>query len=121
MFYSGKEVKRQKTLDACTQLLLKWMESFALETRPDSPGEPGMQPRDPCLPWSWRLVGLSSALAFPLDLGARPLCIHLTLSFLPYIHIAILYICNSFPALQTSQGRVSTTELRQTGPHNPCR
>ena len=28
--------------------------------------------------------------------------IHLTLSFLPYIHIAILYICNSFPALQTS-------------------
>ena len=21
------------------------------ETRPDSPGEPGMQPRDPCLPW----------------------------------------------------------------------
>ena len=22
-----------------------------LETRPDSPGEPGMQPRDPCLPW----------------------------------------------------------------------
>ena len=20
--------------------------------RPDSPGEPGMQPRDPCLPWS---------------------------------------------------------------------
>ena len=24
---------------------------FYLETRPDSPGEPGMQPRDPCLPW----------------------------------------------------------------------
>ena len=24
---------------------------LALETRPDSPGEPGMQPRDPCLPW----------------------------------------------------------------------
>ena len=23
----------------------------------------------------WRLAGLSSALAFPLDLGARPLCI----------------------------------------------
>ena len=23
---------------------------LALETRPDSPGEPGMQPRDPCLP-----------------------------------------------------------------------
>ena len=22
-----------------------------LETRPDSPEEPGMQPRDPCLPW----------------------------------------------------------------------
>ena len=22
-----------------------------LETRPDSPGKPGMQPRDPCLPW----------------------------------------------------------------------
>ena len=22
-----------------------------LETRPDSPGEPGTQPRDPCLPW----------------------------------------------------------------------
>ena len=22
-----------------------------LETRPDSPGEPGMQPRDPCRPW----------------------------------------------------------------------
>ena len=22
-----------------------------LETRPDSPGEPGMQPQDPCLPW----------------------------------------------------------------------
>ena len=22
-----------------------------LETRPDSPGQPGMQPRDPCLPW----------------------------------------------------------------------
>ena len=22
-----------------------------LERRPDSPGEPGMQPRDPCLPW----------------------------------------------------------------------
>ena len=25
-----------------------------LETRPDSPGEPGMQPRHPCLPWSLR-------------------------------------------------------------------
>ena len=24
--------------------------------------------------FSWRLAGLSSALAFPLDLGARPLC-----------------------------------------------
>ena len=23
----------------------------SLETRPDSPGEPGMQPLDPCLPW----------------------------------------------------------------------
>ena len=23
---------------------------------------------------AWRLAGLSSALAFPLDLGARPLC-----------------------------------------------
>ena len=28
--------------------------------------------------------------------------IHLTLPFLPYLHISILYICNSFPALQTS-------------------
>ena len=28
-FYSGKEVKQQKTLDACTHLLLQWMESFA--------------------------------------------------------------------------------------------
>ena len=28
-----------------------WQCPFALETRPDSPGEPGMQPRDPCLPW----------------------------------------------------------------------
>ena len=27
-----------------------------LETRPDSPGEPGMQPRDPCLPWRPRLL-----------------------------------------------------------------
>ena len=27
-----------------------------LETRPDSPGEPGMQPRDPCLPWRGKLV-----------------------------------------------------------------
>ena len=26
-----------------------------LETRPDSPGEPGMQPRDPCLPWRGKL------------------------------------------------------------------
>ena len=26
-------------------------EGLPLETRPDSPGEPGMQPRDPCLPW----------------------------------------------------------------------
>ena len=25
-------------------------------------------------PCAWRLAGLSSALAFPLDLGARPLC-----------------------------------------------
>ena len=25
--------------------------TYALETRPDSPVEPGMQPRDPCLPW----------------------------------------------------------------------
>ena len=24
---------------------------LSLETRPYSPGEPGMQPRDPCLPW----------------------------------------------------------------------
>ena len=31
-------------------------ESFAsLETRPDSPGEFGMQPRDPCRPWSGTL------------------------------------------------------------------
>ena len=29
-------------------LLSPWL---PLETRPDSPGEPGMQPRDPCLPW----------------------------------------------------------------------
>ena len=28
---------------------------LALETRPDSPGEPGMQPRDPCLPWRGKL------------------------------------------------------------------
>ena len=26
-----------------------------LVTRPDSPGEPGMQPRDPCLPWRGKL------------------------------------------------------------------
>ena len=26
-----------------------------LETRPDSPREPGMQPRDPCLPWRGKL------------------------------------------------------------------
>ena len=26
-----------------------------LETRPDSPGEPGMQPRDPGLPWRGKL------------------------------------------------------------------
>ena len=26
-----------------------------LEMRPDSPGEPGMQPRDPCLPWRGKL------------------------------------------------------------------
>ena len=26
-----------------------------LETRPDSRGEPGMQPRDPCLPWRGKL------------------------------------------------------------------
>ena len=26
-----------------------------LETRPDSPGEPGMQPRDPCVPWRGKL------------------------------------------------------------------
>ena len=26
-----------------------------LETRPDSPGVPGMQPRDPCLPWRGKL------------------------------------------------------------------
>ena len=26
-----------------------------IETRPDSPGEPGMQPRDPCLPWRGKL------------------------------------------------------------------
>ena len=31
-----------------TALLLLF---FCLETRPDSPGEPGMKPRDPCLPW----------------------------------------------------------------------
>ena len=24
------------------------------KTRPDSPGEPGLQPRDPCLPWPWQ-------------------------------------------------------------------
>ena len=28
---------------------------FILKTRPDSPGEPGMQPRDPCLPWRGKL------------------------------------------------------------------
>ena len=26
-----------------------------LEARPDSPGEPGMQPRDPCRPWRYTL------------------------------------------------------------------
>ena len=31
-----------------TGLRVPWL---PLETRPDSPGEPGMQPRDPCLPW----------------------------------------------------------------------
>ena len=33
-----------------------------LETRPDSPGEPGMQPRDPCLPWRGTRSGLGARL-----------------------------------------------------------
>ena len=31
------------------------IKSVPLETRPDSPREPGMQPRDPCLPWRGKL------------------------------------------------------------------
>ena len=30
---------------------LKGIQVMPRTTRPDSPGEPGMQPRDPCLPW----------------------------------------------------------------------
>ena len=33
----------------------EWSPWLPLETRPDSPGEPGMQPRDPCLPWRGKL------------------------------------------------------------------
>ena len=37
--------------------LLPWL---PLETRPDSPGEPGMQPRDPCRLLTSRLIRLES-------------------------------------------------------------
>ena len=33
-----------------------------LETRPDSPGESGMQPRDPCHPWREKLGMVSSPI-----------------------------------------------------------
>ena len=35
--------------------ILKIRAEINLETRPDSPGEPGMQPRDPYLPWRGKL------------------------------------------------------------------
>ena len=38
-----------------TRKLLTIEQFRDLETRPDSPGEPGMQPRDPCLPWRGKL------------------------------------------------------------------
>ena len=37
-----------------------------LETRPDSPGEPGVQPRDPCLPWRGKLSQHSFAPNLPV-------------------------------------------------------
>ena len=37
-----------------------------LETRPDSPGEPGMQPRDPGLPWRGILGPGCSTPGFPI-------------------------------------------------------
>ena len=40
-----------------------------LETRPDSPGEPGMQPRDPCRPWREKLGGAFSGVSS--SCGAR--------------------------------------------------
>ena len=40
-----------------------------LETRPDSPGEPGMQPRDPCRPWRGKL----HRVAFEEESGPRVL------------------------------------------------
>ena len=49
-----------------------------LETRPDSPGEPGMQPRDPCLPWRG-IVGPGHALPSPNAPGKAPNHIHTTL------------------------------------------
>ena len=53
-----------------------------LETRPDSPGEPGMQPRDPCLPWRgiwgpghtprWGLFGRAVTRAQPPAFPRNP-------------------------------------------------
>ena len=43
-----------------------------LETRPDSPGEPGMQPRDPCLPWRGTLRFLPDLKIRPSSIAANP-------------------------------------------------
>ena len=37
--------------DDLASCLIGQMDWLLLEMRPDSPGEPGMQSRDPCLPW----------------------------------------------------------------------
>ena len=56
----------------CTELD-PWL---PLEMRPDSPGEPGMQPRDPCLPWRrFYFLVAPCSMWFP-DQGSNPRSLH---------------------------------------------
>ena len=88
------------------------------ETRPDSPGEFGMQPRDPCRPWSGTLCprrGLSSCdLQAPENrlnnCGARAQSLLSTWD-LPGLGIK--------PVSSTSAGRFFTTEPPGK-PYNVC-
>ena len=48
-------VMDKETCRAAVHVVAKSDPWLPLETRPGSPGEPGMQPRDPCLPWRGKL------------------------------------------------------------------